>query len=63
VLTVTVREIFGFSRGELLLLEVSGWGRNGSEIQRMGNVRCWKPLPSNGSEDNCRSSCVCTSEP
>jgi hypothetical protein len=24
VLTVTVREIFGFSRGELLLLEVSG---------------------------------------
>jgi hypothetical protein len=41
-----VRELLRFSRCELVA--VAG---DSSETQRKENVRRWKPLPSNGSDD------------
>jgi hypothetical protein len=44
-----LRELLRFSR-ELLLLEAGNEAGDYSGTERKGNVRLWKPLPSNGSE-------------
>jgi hypothetical protein len=54
-----VRGLLGFSRCELLLLEAGSWGRGQSGNLEEGNIRRWKPLPSNGSEDVNRDTNVC----
>jgi hypothetical protein len=55
-LAVAVRELLGFSRCELLLLQAGTWGRGYLGNPEEGD---WKPLPSNGSEDVIVDTNVC----
>jgi hypothetical protein len=58
-LAVAVRELLGFSRYELWLLEAGSWDWGQFGNQEEGNVRLWKPLPGNGSEDVTVDTSVC----
>jgi hypothetical protein len=53
--------MLGFSCCQLLLLEEVAEAGDSSGTERKGNVRRWKPLPSNGSEDVTLDISVCNS--